>query len=52
MVPIAAGNLEKAREQDGEDNVNVDGLLLLGSAYEANGMAEEAMALYEDTRLR
>lgn len=30
------------------DNVNVDGLLLLGSAYEAGGMIDEAMTLYED----
>lgn len=47
-IDQAITDFEKAREQDGEDNVNVDGLLLLGSAYEANGMAEEAMALYED----
>ena len=47
-IDQAITDFEKAREQDGEDNVNVDGLLLLGSAYEANGMVEEAMALYED----
>ena len=37
---------EKAREQDGEENVNVNGLLLLGSAYEAAGRVDEAEALY------
>lgn len=36
------------REQDGEENINVDVLLLLGSAYEANGMVTEAMDLYEE----
>lgn len=44
----AIADFLKAREQDGEENINVDGLLLLGSAYEANGMAEEAMELYEE----
>lgn len=44
----AIADFLKAREQDGVENVNVDGLLLLGSAYEANGMVEEAMALYEE----
>lgn len=44
----AIADLLQAREMDGEENVNVDGLLLLGSAYEANGMTEEAMALYEE----
>lgn len=38
----------RARELDGEDNVNVAGLLLLGSAYEASGMMEEAEALYAE----
>ena len=36
----------KAVELDGEDDVNVPGLLQLGAAYEAAGMLEEAEALY------
>ena len=36
----------KAVELDGDDNVNVSGLLQLGSAYEAAGMLDEAEALY------
>lgn len=32
----------RAIELDGEDEVNVDGMLLLGSAYEAAGRMEEA----------
>ncbi len=47
-IDSAIADFEKAREQDGADNVNVDGLLLLGSAYEAGGMIDEAMTLYED----
>lgn len=47
-IDSAIADFLKARELDGEANVNVDGLLLLGSAYEANGMVEEAMALYEE----
>lgn len=39
---------ETAREKDGEDNVDVDNLLLLGSAYEAAGRIEDAEALYID----
>ena len=39
---------EKAREQDGDDEVNVEGLLLLGNAYEAAGQVQNAMDLYED----
>lgn len=44
----AIADFLQAREQDGEENINVDGLLLLASAYEANGMVTEAMALYEE----
>ena len=44
----AIADFLQAREQDGEENINVDGLLLLGSAYEANGMVTEAMDLYEE----
>ena len=42
-------NFEKAKAQDEEaDVVDVDGLLLLGSAYEAAGMTDEAAALYTE----
>ena len=37
-----------AREKDGTENINVTGLLNLGSAYEANGQIEEAEALYTE----
>ena len=47
-VALAIENLEKARELDvTEGIVDVDGLLLLGNAYEADGRVEEAAALYE-----
>ena len=47
-VGRAIENLEKARDQDlAEGIVDVDGLLLLGSAYEADGRIAEAAALYE-----
>ena len=39
---------ETAREKDGEDNINVPGLLTLGSAYEAAGRVEDAEALYRE----
>ena len=40
---------EKAKEQDLENGVvDVDGLLLLGNAYEADGRTAEAAALYEE----
>ncbi|MGN0779822.1 MAG: FN3 associated domain-containing protein, partial [Aristaeellaceae bacterium] len=39
---------EQARELDGKDQVDVDNLLLLGSAYEADGRVEDAEALYTD----
>lgn len=42
-------NFERAKEQDAQnDVVDVDGLLLLGNAYEADGRTEEAAALYEE----
>ena len=41
-------NFEKARAQDeAEGLVDVDGLLMLGSAYEAAGRMDDAAALYE-----
>ncbi len=39
---------EQAREQEGQESVDVDNLLLLGSAYEAAGRVAEAEALYTD----
>ncbi|MBE5803159.1 MAG: tetratricopeptide repeat protein [Clostridiales bacterium] len=39
---------EAAREKDGEENINVGGLLTLGSAYEAAGRVDEAEALYRE----
>ncbi len=39
---------EAAREKDGEENINVSGLLTLGSAYEAAGMVDEAEELYRE----
>ena len=45
----AIENFEKAKAQDAEnDVVDVDGLLLLGNAYEADGRVEDAAALYEE----
>lgn len=38
----------RAKEQDGTENLNVDGLLLLGSAYEAAGRQAEAMDIYQE----
>ncbi len=44
----AIADFEKARNQDAlNEVVDVDGLLLLGNAYEAAGMVDEAAALYE-----
>lgn len=37
-----------AREKDGEDNINVPGLLNLAGAYEADARMEEAEALYTE----
>lgn len=39
---------ELAREKDGEENINVSGLLTLGSAYESVGRLEEAETLYRE----
>ena len=39
-------DFEKAAEMDGDENINVTGLLTLGSAYEAVGRLEDAEALY------
>lgn len=39
---------ETAREKDGEENINVSGLLTLGSAYEAAGLVDEAETLYRE----
>lgn len=45
----AIASFEKAKKQDeAESIVDVDGLLLLGSAYEAAGRVEDAAALYEE----
>ncbi len=42
-------SFEKAREKDAENGVvDVDGLLLLGNAYEADGRVKDAAALYEE----
>ena len=44
----AISDFEKAREQDDKDGVvDVDGLLMLGSAYESAGRQNDAAALYE-----
>lgn len=47
-IESAIAYFEMARELDGEENVNVDGLLLLGSAYEAAGRIEDAETLYTE----
>lgn len=39
---------ESAREKDGEENINVSGLLTLGSAYEAAGRVDDAETLYRE----
>ena len=47
----AIENFEKAKAQDqadGEGHVDVDGLLMLGSVYEAAGRTEDAAKLYEE----
>lgn len=47
-IDQAITDFETARTQDGEDNINVDGLMLLGSAYEAAGRDEDAEKLYTE----
>ena len=48
-ILAAIEHFQKAREQDSNNGiVDVDGLLLLGNAYEAAGMTDEASALYEE----
>ena len=44
----AIAYFEQARAQDGEENINVNGLLLLGSAYEASGRINDAELLYTE----
>lgn len=45
----AITHFEKAKAQDAENGVvDVDGLLLLGNAYEADGRVDAAAALYEE----
>lgn len=47
-MEAAIASFEKAKKQDEAENlVDVDGLLMLGSAYEAAGKTDEAAALYE-----
>ena len=48
-ISAAIEQFEKAKAKDAEnDTVDVEGLLLLGSAYEADGRTEDAAALYEE----
>ncbi|MBQ9251155.1 MAG: chitobiase/beta-hexosaminidase C-terminal domain-containing protein [Clostridia bacterium] len=45
----AIQNFEKAKAKDAENDViDVDGLLLLGNAYEADGRIDDAANLYEE----
>jgi len=45
----AITSFEKAKAQDdAEERVDVDGLLMLGSAYESDGRIDDAAALYEE----
>ncbi len=48
QIDKAITDFELAREKNGDDDVNVDGLLLLGNAYEAAGRTEDAEALYTE----
>lgn len=45
-IDNAIAAFEDARALDGESNINVDGLLLLGSAYEAGGYLDMAEVVY------
>lgn len=48
-IPGAIADFEKAKLLDElNDVVDVDGLLLLGNAYEADGRTKDAAALYEE----
>ena len=48
-IEDAIRSFEKAKAQDAENGaVDVDGLLLLGNAYEADGRVEDAAKLYEE----
>ncbi len=48
-IGSAIEQFEKARAQDEENEViDVDGLLLLGNAYEADGRINDAASLYEE----
>ncbi|MBR0386671.1 MAG: hypothetical protein IJH85_02655, partial [Clostridia bacterium] len=48
-IGAAILQFEKAKAQDAENGtVDVEGLLLLGSAYEADGRVDDAAALYEE----
>lgn len=47
-IDRAINLFETAREKDGEENINVSGLLTLGSAYEAAGRVDDAEALYRE----
>ena len=48
-ISAAIQQFEKAKAQDAENGtVDVEGLLLLGSAYEADGRTDDAAALYEE----
>ena len=47
-VETAIHMFEQARLQDGDENVDVDNLLLLCNAYEADGRLAEAEALYTE----
>lgn len=45
-VENAIAMFRRAMEQDGEDNVNVPGVVTMATAYESLGMVDEAEALY------
>ena len=48
-IASAIESFERAKAQDAENGlVDVEGLLLLGSAYEADGRIDDAAALYEE----
>ena len=48
-IEEAIRSFEKAKQKDADNGVvDVDGLLLLGNAYEADGRVDDAAALYEE----